>query len=68
MMESNHASLGILLERFLRTMHRPDAGRTLPILHAAKLTTPQVAAVEFIPEPKDRLCRSDSPWALAASH
>jgi DNA-binding MarR family transcriptional regulator len=33
-------------------MHRYDAGRTLPILHAAKLTTPQVAVLEFVREPQ----------------
>ncbi len=33
-------------------MHRYDAGRTLPILYAAKLTTPQVAALEFVRVPR----------------
>jgi DNA-binding MarR family transcriptional regulator len=33
-------------------MHRYDAGRTLPILHAASLTTPQIAALEFAREPQ----------------
>jgi DNA-binding MarR family transcriptional regulator len=33
-------------------MHRYDAGRTLPILHAAKLTTPQLAVLEFTREPR----------------
>jgi DNA-binding MarR family transcriptional regulator len=33
-------------------MHRYDAGRTLPILHAAKLTTPQFAVLEFAREPR----------------
>lgn len=51
-MKPNHPALGILVDRFLRAMHRHDAGRTLPILHAAKLTTPQVAALEFILESK----------------
>jgi DNA-binding MarR family transcriptional regulator len=31
-------------------MHRYDAGRTLPILHAAKLTTAQIAVLEFTRE------------------
>jgi DNA-binding MarR family transcriptional regulator len=33
-------------------MHRYDAGRTLPILHAAKLTTPQLAVLGFTCEPR----------------
>ena len=36
---------------FLGEMHRCDAGRTLPLLHAAKLTTPQLAALEFVFDP-----------------
>jgi len=31
-------------------MHRYDNGRTLPMLHAAKLTTPQIAVLEFTRE------------------
>ncbi len=42
--------LGSGVYRFLSAMHRYDAGRTLPILHAAKLTTPQLAALEFARE------------------
>jgi DNA-binding MarR family transcriptional regulator len=42
----------MFVDRFLRAMHRHDAGRTLPILHATKLTTPQVALLEFVREPK----------------
>jgi DNA-binding MarR family transcriptional regulator len=45
-------SLGLLLDRFLRAMHRFDAGRTLPILHAAELTTPQIAVLEFARDPQ----------------
>jgi MarR family transcriptional regulator, organic hydroperoxide resistance regulator len=33
-------------------MHRYDAGRTLPILHAAALTTAQLAVLEFACEPQ----------------
>lgn len=44
--------LGALVARFLAEMHRYDAGRTLPILHAARITTPQLAALEFVREPK----------------
>lgn len=43
-------SLGSLVYGFLSAMHRYDAGRTLPILHAAKLTTPQIAVLEFTRE------------------
>ncbi len=45
-------SLGSLVYRFLDAMHRYDAGRTLPILHTAKLTTPQLAVLEFAREPR----------------
>jgi DNA-binding MarR family transcriptional regulator len=41
-------SLGKLVTLFLGEMHRFDAGRTLPLLHAQKLTTPQLAALEFV--------------------
>ena len=41
-------SLTTLVTFFLGEMHRFDAGRTLPLLHAAKLTTPQLAALEFV--------------------
>jgi len=40
-------SLGTIVHRFLSAMHRYDAGRTLPMLHAAKLTTPQIAVLEY---------------------
>lgn len=33
-------------------MHRYDAGRTLPILHASGVTTPQLAALEFVCTPR----------------
>jgi DNA-binding MarR family transcriptional regulator len=45
-------SLGSCVYRFMGAMHRYDAGRTLPLLHAAKLTTPQVAVLEFTREPR----------------
>jgi DNA-binding MarR family transcriptional regulator len=38
--------------RFLSAMHRYDAGRTLPIMHAAQLTTPQLAVLEFVHAPR----------------
>jgi DNA-binding MarR family transcriptional regulator len=43
---------GRLVWHFLTAMHRYDAGRTLPILHAAKLTTPQLAVLEFVHVPR----------------
>jgi DNA-binding MarR family transcriptional regulator len=49
---SARPSLGSLVYQFEDAMHRYDAGRTLPILHAAKLTTPQLAALEFTREPR----------------
>ena len=41
-----------LVGEFLDEMHRYDAGRTLPILHAARLTTPQLAVLEFAGRPR----------------
>jgi len=41
-------SLTRLVALFLGELHRFDAGRTLPLLHSAKLTTPQLAALEFV--------------------
>lgn len=52
MKSTGRSSLGVLLDDFMRAMHRYDAGRTLPLLHAAKLTTPQIAALEFTREPQ----------------
>jgi DNA-binding MarR family transcriptional regulator len=51
-MKSTRQSLGLLVDQFLRAMHRYDAGRTLPILHSAKLTTPQIAVLEFTGKPR----------------
>jgi DNA-binding MarR family transcriptional regulator len=45
---SEQTSLAHLVGRFLGEMHRYDAGRTLPLLHAARLTTPQLAVLEFV--------------------
>jgi DNA-binding MarR family transcriptional regulator len=44
--------LGRLVGRFLGAMHRYDAGRTLPLMHAAKLTTPQLGVLEFVCVPR----------------
>jgi DNA-binding MarR family transcriptional regulator len=40
--------LGRLVARFLAEMYRFDAGRTLPLLHEAQITTPQLAVLEFV--------------------
>jgi DNA-binding MarR family transcriptional regulator len=44
--------LGRLVARFLDEMHRFDAGRTLPLLHQAQITTPQLAVLEFVDIPR----------------
>jgi DNA-binding MarR family transcriptional regulator len=41
-----------LAARFLAEMHRFDAGRTLPLLHQAQITTPQLAVLEFVNKPR----------------
>jgi DNA-binding MarR family transcriptional regulator len=45
-------SLGRLVAQFLKELHRFDAGRTLSLLHESKLTTPQLAVLEFTGEPR----------------
>ena len=45
-------SIGQLVARFLAEMHRFDAGRTLPLLHGSRLTTPQLAVLEFARQPR----------------
>jgi DNA-binding MarR family transcriptional regulator len=52
MKPTGQSTLGVLVDGFMRAMHPYDAGRTLPILHAAKLTTPQIAVLEFTREPQ----------------
>ena len=49
---SGRTPLGTLVDDFMRGMHRYDAGRTLPMLHKANLTTPHIAALEFVREPQ----------------
>ncbi len=44
--------LPLLVGEFMRQMHRYDGGRTLPLLHAADLTMPQLAVLEFVAEPR----------------
>lgn len=41
-----------LVGRFLRAMHRYDAGRMLPLVHAADLTLPQLAVLEYVEAPR----------------
>ena len=52
-------SLGRLVARFLRQMHRFDAGRTLGLLHDSGLTTAQLALLEFVGEPRTVSAISD---------
>jgi DNA-binding MarR family transcriptional regulator len=47
----NQQSLGSLILIFMAEMHRYDGGRTLPVLHASKLTTPQLAVLDFVRTP-----------------
>jgi DNA-binding MarR family transcriptional regulator len=49
--KSKTRQLALLMSRFLGAMHRYDAGRTLPLMHAAKLTTPQLSVLEFVRVP-----------------
>src|SRR5579859_2808054 len=51
MKSSSGPELGGLVARLMAEMHRFDDGRTLPILHASKLTTPQLAVLEFVRVP-----------------
>ena len=46
------SSLASLVAAFLGEMHRYDAGRTLPLLHAAQVTTPQLAVLEYVHVPR----------------
>ncbi len=48
---SRTQQLGELVLRLMAEMHRFDDGRTLPILYASKLTTPQLAVMEFVRTP-----------------
>ncbi len=49
---ANRRELARLVGRFLKEMHRHDAGRTLPLLHLARLNTPQLAVLEFVRMPR----------------
>jgi DNA-binding MarR family transcriptional regulator len=44
----NRQALAILVAQFMHEMHRYDGGRMLPLVHAAKLTMPQLAVLEFV--------------------
>jgi DNA-binding MarR family transcriptional regulator len=50
-MKLYRAQLGELVDRFMHAMHRFDGGRTLPLLHAARVTAPQLAVLEFVRTP-----------------
>jgi len=52
MKSSKLNSLASLVGLFLAEMHQYDAGRTLPLLHAAQLTMPQLAVLEFVHHPR----------------
>ena len=45
-------SPGARVYHFLRALHRHDSRRTLALFHAAKLTTPQLAVLEFLAVPQ----------------
>jgi DNA-binding MarR family transcriptional regulator len=49
---SSALPLGRLIGTFMAALHRHDHGRTLPILHRSGLTTPQLATLEVLREPK----------------
>ena len=44
--------LARLIGQFLAEMYRYDDGRTLPVMHAARVTTPQLAVLEFVRVPR----------------
>lgn len=50
--ENHKQELVRLVGCFMHAMHAHDAGRTLPLLHATKLTTPQLAVLEFVRTPR----------------
>jgi DNA-binding MarR family transcriptional regulator len=45
-------SIGQLIHAFMAELHRHDRGRTLPLLHRAGLTTPQLATLEALRQPQ----------------
>lgn len=51
-LSKSYRHLGERVGRFMAEMHRYDGGRTGPLLHAARLTTPQLAVLELVREPK----------------
>jgi len=52
MSQVDRSRLGHVVGRFMSQMHRYDGGRTLPLLYAAKLSTPQLAVLEFVRAPR----------------
>lgn len=51
-MEASAGNPASLVGQFMQAMHRCDGGRTLPLLHAAKLTMPQMAVLEYVAAPR----------------
>ena len=45
-------ALAKLVGRFMRAMHRHDAGRMLPLVHRADLTLAQLAVLDFVQVPR----------------
>lgn len=41
-----------MVGQFLHEMHRYDGGRMLPLVHAAKITLPQLAVLEYVRDPR----------------
>jgi len=52
-------SVGSIVYRFMRALHRHDGRRTLALFHAARLTTPQLAVLEFLAVPRTMSAVSD---------
>jgi DNA-binding MarR family transcriptional regulator len=48
----SQGTLGELIGSFMAELHRYDHGRTLPILHRSRMTTPQLATLEVLREVK----------------
>ena len=49
-------------------VHRYDRGRTLQILQRAELTTPQLATLEVLGEPKTVSSVAGDSWAVGAGN
>lgn len=49
---ADRSSLAQTVGRFLHEMHRYDGGRTLPLMHKARITMPQLAVLEYVRSPR----------------